>query len=44
MWEDDIHWLPLAMEGKHFEGSFIFDGQVMVDKLVITEEDDEEEL
>ncbi|MBJ2357065.1 MAG: 8-oxo-dGTP diphosphatase [Sphaerochaeta sp.] len=44
MWEDDIHWLPLAMEGKRFEGSFIFDGQVMVDKLITTEEDDEEEL
>ncbi len=44
MWEDDIHWLPLAMEGKRFEGSFIFDGQTMVDKLVTTEEDDEEKL
>lgn len=44
MWEDDIHWLPLAMEGKRFEGSFIFDGQTMVDKLITTEEDDEKEL
>lgn len=24
MWEDDKHWVPLMMEGKHFEGDFHF--------------------
>jgi len=24
MWEDDIHWLPLLLEGKDFEGAFYF--------------------
>ncbi|MGH0052530.1 MAG: NUDIX domain-containing protein [Sphaerochaetaceae bacterium] len=43
MWEDDSHWLPLALEGKRFEGSFIFDDQTMVDKLITIEESDEEE-
>ncbi len=43
MWEDDIHWLPLALEGKKFEGSFIFDDQKMVDKVITIEEDNEEE-
>ncbi|MDD3057543.1 MAG: 8-oxo-dGTP diphosphatase [Sphaerochaeta sp.] len=42
MWADDLHWLPLAMEGKRFEGFFIFDDQVMVDKRITLEEDDEE--
>ncbi len=43
MWEDDLHWLPPALEGKKFEGFFIFDGQTMVDKNVVFEEDDEQE-
>lgn len=43
MWEDDIHWLPSALEGKKFEGFFIFDGQTMVDKSVVFEEDDGQE-
>ncbi|NLL25241.1 MAG: 8-oxo-dGTP diphosphatase [Spirochaetales bacterium] len=34
MWEDDLYWLPPALEGKHFEGFFIFDGQTMVDKRI----------
>lgn len=42
MWEDDLYWLPLALEGKKFEGSFIFDDQKMLDKLVTIEEDDQE--
>ncbi len=25
MWEDDIYWLPLLLEGKHFVGEFNFD-------------------
>jgi 8-oxo-dGTP diphosphatase len=34
MWEDDLYWLPPALEGKHFEGYFIFDEQTMVDKRI----------
>ncbi len=34
MWEDDLYWLPSALEGKHFEGYFIFDEQTMVDKQI----------
>jgi 8-oxo-dGTP diphosphatase len=41
MWEDDRHWLPLALEGKKVEGFFIFDDQKMLDKLVTTEEDEQ---
>ena len=25
MWPDDIHWLPLFLEGKKFTGTFLFD-------------------
>jgi len=42
MWEDDLHWLPQALEGKKFEGFFIFDDQKMLDKLVTFEEDEQE--
>ncbi|MGE4583114.1 MAG: 8-oxo-dGTP diphosphatase [Sphaerochaeta sp.] len=35
MWEDDRYWLPPALEGKQFEGFFIFDDQKMVDKQVV---------
>ncbi len=31
MWEDDIHWLPRALNGECFTGHFIFDGDSMVD-------------
>ena len=24
MWEDDLHWLPLLLEGRDFDGSFYF--------------------
>lgn len=34
MWEDDRYWLPPALEGKHFEGFFIFDEKVMVDQKI----------
>ncbi len=43
MWEDDLYWLPPALQGKKFEGFFIFDGQTMVDKNVVFEEDDDQE-
>ncbi len=38
MWEDDRLWLPLALEGKLFEGRFIFDGKTMLDAKVTEEE------
>lgn len=41
MWEDDILWLPPALEGKKFEGYFLFDGNDLLDSKVILEEDDE---
>ena len=41
MWEDDRLWLPMLMEGKKFEGWFIFDYRKMVDAKV--EETVEEE-
>jgi 8-oxo-dGTP diphosphatase len=25
MWEDDLHWLPLLLEGRDFDGVFYFD-------------------
>lgn len=34
MWEDDLHWLPLALEGKQVSGRFIFDEDDMVDKEI----------
>lgn len=36
MWEDDRHWLPLVIEGKTFIGSFVFEGERMLWKEVIT--------
>jgi 8-oxo-dGTP diphosphatase len=26
MWDDDIHWLPLLLEGRDFDGAFYFNG------------------
>ena len=26
MWEDDLYWLPLLLDGKDFDGSFYFNG------------------
>jgi 8-oxo-dGTP pyrophosphatase MutT (NUDIX family) len=26
MWEDDLHWLPLLLEGRDFDGAFYFNG------------------
>ena len=25
MWSDDVYWLPLLLDGKKFEGNFVFD-------------------
>ncbi len=30
MWQDDITWLPLMLEGKKFLGKFVFDGDAML--------------
>lgn len=35
MWEDDRHWLPRALSGEYFEGYFIFEDDLMLDKRVI---------
>ena len=42
MWEDDRLWLPMALEGKNFDGRFIFDDKAMLDAEVIEEEGDED--
>ncbi len=44
MWEDDTLWFPLLLEGKKFEGYFIFDDRKMVDSLIkeVTDESDDE--
>lgn len=39
MWEDDRLWLPLAMEGKHFEGYFVFDDKTMLDQKIVVEDE-----
>jgi 8-oxo-dGTP diphosphatase len=31
MWADDRLWLPLLLQGEHFSGRFIFDGDEMLD-------------
>jgi 8-oxo-dGTP diphosphatase len=34
MWEDDQHWLPHVLEGRCFDGWFVFDGEKMLSKRV----------
>lgn len=34
MWEDDIHWLPKAIDGKFINGKFIFDKDTMLGKAI----------
>ncbi len=36
MWEDDAHWLPLVLEGRHFRGWFWFQGEKLVDHRLTT--------
>lgn len=36
MWEDDRHWLPLVLERKTFRGSFVFEGERMKWKEIVT--------
>jgi 8-oxo-dGTP diphosphatase len=39
MWEDDLHWLPLLLEGKDFDGAFYFNGDAsrLLDYRLVTE-------
>jgi 8-oxo-dGTP diphosphatase len=30
MWADDALWLPILLEGRHFAGRFVFDGDTML--------------
>lgn len=34
MWEDDIHWLPRALNGEVMRGFYIFDGDVMLSQRI----------
>lgn len=36
MWEDDIFWMPLMLQGAAFDGYFIFDGDRMLDAAIET--------
>ena len=34
MWEDDRHWLPLALDGRRFRAFFVFDGDRMLSRRI----------
>jgi 8-oxo-dGTP diphosphatase len=34
MWEDDKLWIPLMLEGRHFRGFFVFEGDKMLDSRI----------
>ena len=36
MWEDDIHWIPQALEGKKMKAYFVFDEDKLVTKIIDT--------
>ncbi|MCX6791153.1 MAG: 8-oxo-dGTP diphosphatase [Candidatus Gribaldobacteria bacterium] len=40
MWPDDIHWMPLFLEGKKFKGKFLFDAKnnILEKELEIVED------
>jgi 8-oxo-dGTP diphosphatase len=38
MWEDDQHWLPLALDGQSVIGKFVFEGDVMLSKEIVPAE------
>lgn len=40
MWKDDQFWLPQVLAGGGFKGWFVFDGDEMLEKQVIFEEED----
>jgi 8-oxo-dGTP diphosphatase len=35
MWSDDRYWLPLLLEGSDVEGSFLFDGDLLLEHVVV---------
>jgi len=35
MWVDDIHWLPLFLDGKEIKGNFVFNGDNTIDSFHI---------
>ena len=37
MWPDDIHWVPLVLEGKNVNAEFIFDQDMNVTEFVVIE-------
>ena len=37
MWEDDRHWLPLLLSEQSFLGRFVFDGEAMLWKEMVTD-------
>jgi 8-oxo-dGTP diphosphatase len=39
MWADDEHWLPGVMEGRRFRAWFHFDGDAMLSKHIVWEEE-----
>lgn len=34
MWADDIHWFPLLLAGRTFDGWFVFDGEQMLEHFL----------
>jgi len=34
MWQDDPHWLPLAVRGQRFRGFFVFDGESLLNHRI----------
>jgi 8-oxo-dGTP diphosphatase len=38
MWEDDRYWVPLLLQGVRFRGYFVFDGDRMLDRRIVTGE------
>ncbi len=41
MWEDDVLWFPLLIEGRKFNGYFIFDDRKLIDSRIDVIEDNE---
>jgi len=35
MWEDDLYWLPQVLAGKRVDGRFVFEGETLLDHMVI---------
>ena len=34
MWQDDPHWLPLAVQGQRFRGYFVLDGETLLNHQI----------